>query len=210
MNKEYYVLNLEEPASPGFVSSSKIYIGSEQELKIVAKNFEKKNQYIETANAILNYFNGNHSATHNIAYNTQKVLLPVCVEAEHKTNFCKYKWTHYNIWGFPYEMQCDDALIHQIIFKYDNKYYRCVRAWLKNLQYESISGSINYLRGGFWGNASILDVSTDSITEEDFTFNNLLFVEEEKYEDVSTAIEDLGIDTKIELKRICDEIFADG
>ena len=33
---------------------------------------------------------------------------------------------------------------------------------------------------------------------------------QEKYEDVSTAIEDLGIDTKIELKRICDEIFADG
>ena len=58
-------------------------------------------------------------------------------------------------------------------------------------------------------NAVILNVATDSETE-DFIFNNLLYVEEEKYDYISAAIEDLGIDTKIELRRICDEIFADG
>lgn len=209
MNKEYYILHLEEPALPGFVSGEKIYVGTEAELRNVATNMENKEQYLETAKSIHDYFNGNQSAKHSIAYNIQNVLIPINVEAECKTSFNQYQWTHYNIWGFPYEMKCDNTLIHQIVFKYENRFYRCVRAWLKNLQYKSVSGSVNYLKGGFWGNAVILDVATDSETE-DFIFNNLLYVAEEKYDDISAATEDLGIDTKIELKRICDEIFADG
>ena len=63
---------------------------------------------------------------------------------------------------------------------------------------------------GFWGNYSILDVS--KVPEKDeFTFNNLLYVEEDCYEsDISSAINDMLLEEKIEFKRICDEIFADG
>ena len=45
---------------------------------------------------------------------------------------------------------------------------------------------------------------------EDFIFNNLLYVEEEQYDDLSTAINVMLVDEKIKLQRICDEIFADG
>ena len=41
-------------------------------------------------------------------------------------------------------------------------------------------------------------------------FNNLLYVEEEQYDDLSTAINVMLVDEKIKLQRICDEIFADG
>ena len=66
------------------------------------------------------------------------------------------------------------------------------------------------MSGGFWGNYSILDISRVPGKDE-FTFNNLLYVEEEHYEsDISSAINDMLLEEKIEFKRICDEIFADG
>lgn len=210
LSEKYYVFQLDDPATPGFCSFNKLYVGTEETLKAVASNLEKSGSYPETARALRDYFKGNHSAEHRIAYRTQKVLVPIKIESEHKKFFENKKWTHINIWGFPYEMKCDSALIHQIVFNYDGNTYRCVRAWLKNLCYESVGGNWNPLNEGFWGNDSILYVASvpDST---DFTFTNLLYVEESHYEDdVPTAINDMLTDEKIELKRICDEIFADG
>lgn len=210
MSEKYYVLMLTDPATPGFCSFNKMYVGTEETINTVANNLEKAGHYPETVSALRNYFKGNHSAEHSVAYQRQKILVPVKIESEHKISFDSKKWTHINIWGFPYEMKCDSAIIHQIVFKYDGKIYRCIRAWLKNLCYESFGGNWNELSGGFWGNYSILDVSR--VPEKDeFTFNNLLYVKEEHYEsDISSAINDMLLEEKIEFKRICDEIFADG
>ena len=210
MSEKYYILDLDDPATPGFCSFNKMYVGTEGTINMVANNLEKDGQYPETVQAIRNYFKGNHAAEHNIAYRNEKVLVPITIESEHKTSFTSKKWTHINIWGFPYEMKCDSALVHQIVFSHNGTTYRCVRAWFKNLCYESFGGNWNRLNGGFWGNASVLDVS-EVPGSEDFTFNNLLYVEEEHYEkDVPSAVEDMLNEKKIEFKKICDEIFADG
>ena len=186
-----------------------MYVGTEETILQVASNLEKAERYTDTVTAIRSYFKGNLDAEHNIAYRNQKVLIPIKIEKVHKTRFANYKWTHTNIWGFPYEMKCDSAIIHQIVFRDKNKIYRCIRAWLKNLCYESFGDTWNPLDSGFWGNASILDVAKMP-NAEDFIFNNLLYVEEEQYDDLSTAINVMLVDEKIKLQRICDEIFADG
>ena len=209
MSEKYYILRLDDPAKPGFCSFDKMYVGIEEAVLSVANNLEKNNSYPETVAAIRSYFKGNHAVEHRIAYRNHKVLIPITIESEHKTSFENYKWTHTNIWGFPYNMKCDSAMIHQIIFKFDGKFYRCIRAWLKNLCYESYGGNWNPLRSGFWGNDSILYVATTPHTD-DFVFSNLLFVEEEHYEDFPTAFNDMLVDEKVGLQRICDEIFADG
>lgn len=210
MDEKYYVFQLDDPACPGFCSFNKIYVGTEATLNVVANNLEKEQHYPETVAALRSYFKGNTKATHNIAYSEMKILTPIKIASEHKTAFDKKRWTHINIWGFPYEMKCDAGMIHQIVFKYENKYYRCIRAWLKNLCYESVGGEWHQLTGGFWGNASILDVAHASDTA-DFTFNNLLYVTEETYKgDLHTAIDDMLKEDKISMKGICDEIFADG
>lgn len=210
MGEKYYMLNLDDPATPGFCSFNKLYVGTEETINTVANNLEKAGQYPETVQAIRSYFKGNHAAEHRIAYRTEKVLVPITVDSEHKTSIENRRWIHINIWGFPYEMKCDSAMFHQIIFTKKETTFRCVRAWLKNLCYESFGGNWEKLNGGFWGNASILDISMVP-GSEDFTFNNLLYVEEEHYEnDAVSAINDMLNDEKIELKKICDEIFADG
>ena len=209
MSEKYYILRLDDPAKPGFCTFDKMYVGTEETILQVASNLEKAERYTDTVTAIRSYFKGNLDAEHNIAYRNQKVLIPIKIEKEHKTRFANYKWTHTNIWGFPYEMKCDSAIIHQIVFRDKNKIYRCIRAWLKNLCYKSFGGTWNPLDSGFWGNASILDVAKMP-NAEDFIFNNLLYVEEEQYDDLSTAINVMLVDENIKLQRICDEIFADG
>lgn len=210
MSEKYYIFQLDDPATPGFCSFNKLYVGTEADLMHVANNLEKENHYPETVAALRSYFNGNRDATHRIAYSTMKILTPIDIESEHKISFGEKKWTHINIWGFPYEMKCDSGITHQIVFKHDDKYYRCIRAWLKNLCYESVNGEWHQLTDGFWGNYSILDVSFMP-DKKNFTFNNLLYVIEEIYEDeVKKAIDDLLLEEKIEMKGICDEIFADG
>lgn len=210
MNNEYYILHLYEPACPAFCSFDKLYVGSKAEILMVADNLEKSSDYENTAKAIRSYFSGDKSAMHNVAYHNQKILVPITVDAEYEHTFSNKEWTHTNIWGFPYNMKCDSGKAHQIVFTYNSRVYRCVRAWFKNLCYESISGAWNMLDGGFWGNAAIIDIiRTDG--QSDFTFNNLLYVEEEVYDEGSTtATDDIRFEEKIEFQKICDEIFADG
>ena len=209
MAENYYIFRLDDPAKPGFCSFDKMYVGTKTTLNIVTNNLEKEQDYPETVEVLRSYFNGNYKATNNIAYSEMKILTPIKIVSEHETVFGKKCWTHINIWGFPYEMKCDSGLIHQIIFKHDKKYYRCIRAWLKNLCYESVSGDWHRLTDGFWGNAAVLDV-TFTPDSTDFTFNNLLYVVEEIYDDLLAASDDITNIDKITMKGICEEIFADG
>lgn len=207
---KYYIFHLDEPAAPGFCSFDKMYVGTEKEMMTVASNLEKKDYYEDTVSAIRDYFKGNINAEHNIAYKNRKVLKPVKIEAEHKSSFDNMRWSHTNIWGFPYEMKCDLTILHQIVFRFEGRVYRYIRAWMKNLSYEISKGEWQPLDSKFWGNAAVLDVSTNPGTN-DFTFNNLLYVAEEIYDsDLKQAIDDMCNDSKIELQKICDEIFADG
>ncbi|MGM9632361.1 MAG: hypothetical protein ACI3XL_04640 [Eubacteriales bacterium] len=105
-------------------------------------------------------------------------------------------------------MKYDSGLIHQIIIKYEGKYHRCVRAWMKNLCYESTVGEWEMLSGGFWGHGFLLDITGNK--EKDFTFNNLLYVIEESYNKMSDAIDSLGKTDLFDFKAIYDEVFADG
>ena len=209
MNEKHYIFQLDDPACPGFCSFNKMYVGTEETLNVVANNIDKEESYPETAAALRSYFKGNTEATHSVAYSEMKILTPIKIASEHKIAFDQKLWTHINIWGFPYEMKCDSGMTHQIVFKHKNKYYRCIRAWLKNLCYESVAGDWQQLTDGFWGNRSILDVALVP-DNTDFTFNNLLYVVEETYDDLQAAIDDIVLEGKINMKGICDEIFADG
>ncbi|MBE6701181.1 MAG: hypothetical protein E7582_04760 [Ruminococcaceae bacterium] len=207
MSDKYYILNLYDPATPGFCSFSKLYIGTQAEILKAIKNLEVDSDSNNTAKAVKEYFNGNTAATHNVAYQEVPVLTPIEIIAEHGMELNHYKWTHINMWGFPYYMKCDRARVHQIVFEHDGMIHRFVRGWFDNLSYKGDFGDWSELKDGFWGNAAILDVTTYA---DNFTFNNLLYVKAENYESAAGAIDDLQKKNKLEFRSICDEIFADG
>lgn len=207
MSKQYYVLKLFEPATPGFCSSDKIYIGTEDELRAVAIRMLETGDYCESAKAIFEYFRGNKAATHNL-YREIPILEPVEYKSELTTQVGETVQEHLNCWQWPYVMRFDSGIIHQVIIKYEKKYYRCTRVWLKNLSYETVSGHWEKLIDRFWGNAFVLDV-TNGIGK-DTTFNNILYVTEESYARLCDAVESLGKADLFKFKAIYDEVFGDG
>ena len=52
MTDKYYALKLWDPATPGFCSFSKVYIGTEEELKTVVARMKKAEEYEDTQEAI--------------------------------------------------------------------------------------------------------------------------------------------------------------
>ena len=89
-----------------------------------------------------------------------------------------------------------------------SSYYRCVRAWFKNLCYESVSGKWTLMGDFYLGPAYLFDVKDEP--GEGRTMNNLLYVAEEVYAKLEDAEDKLLSEEHLVFKGFCDDIFADG
>ena len=209
MNEEYYVLHLWDSGTPAFVSCDKMYIGTEAEIRTAIEAMKKSDTGSrETIDAVERYLSGDKTATHNIAYNEIPILEPCIRIASSTLTLGEYSWEHINVWGFPYIMKCDSAEVKQIIIKYKRKYYRCVRAWFKNLCFESVIKKRTLLGDFYLGPAYLFDVKDK--TDEGRTMNNLLYVAEEVYAKLEDAEDKLLSEEHLVFKGFCDDIFADG
>lgn len=206
-NNQYYAFYLWDPATPSFVSSDKLYIGSKNELLRVAKQIEKRGGYPDTAKAIYDFFEGKTNAVHNVAYRDIPILTPVEIIEKSKMEITSHKWDHLNVWGFVYEMRFESATVSQIVISHNNKYFRCIKAKFKDLQYRVAMEK--------WGPAGDVIFGNDCVVESKkkdghLYFGNVLYV----VEDTSTEKEELSArindESKIIYKNIVDEIMGDG
>ena len=208
MAEEFFMLQLDDLAAPGFYSGRKPFIGSKQELLSVADRLTALNQYPETAKAIKEYFSGNHSAAHTVAFHTIPVLEKVDLIYSCRYSLPAKRWEHLNIWGCPYELRITEGEISQVLVRYEDSLMRCIRASLHNLSYLGLDNTWQLLRGTVWGQAAIMDVTF--LSEEHFVMNNLLYVVEDTHSDEEEAIEMMNQPELIQLSSFCDEVFADG
>ena len=209
MKEKYFVLKLWDYGTPAFVSFDKMYVGTESEIRAVIEAMKKSPKGSEeTVEAAERYFAGDKTATHHIVYSEIPVLEPCTCIASSLLSLGAYAWEHTNVWGFPYSMKCDSAEIKQILIKYKRKYYRCVRAWFKNLRYKSVSGKWNLMGDFYLGPAYLFDVKEEP--NEGRTMNNLLYVAEEIYAKLEDAEDKMLSEEYLIFKGFCDDIFADG
>lgn len=206
--KMHYVLKLWEPATPAFCSSGKIYVGSKDDLLSVAEAMKGEDGNSETEAAIRNYFAGDHTAVHHIAYQEIPILTPVRVLASSHLVLPEKSWEHMNVWGCPYEMRYASAEIDQIVIKYEGAYHRCVKARLIDLSYKGITDEWVKAGGAIWGNACVL--KTERLPTGNTAFKNLLYVQEDSSEEKEPLVEKLCQPESVILDRLCDEIFGDG
>ena len=208
MTEKYYVLNLWNYGTPAFVSFDKMYVGTEAEIRTAIESMKKEGKNDETVAAVERYFTGDTTATHNIAYRDIPVLEQCRRVASSTLTLGEYSWEHINVWGFPYYMKCDSADVKQILVEYKGRYYRCVRAWFKNLCYESVSGNWSLLGDFYLGPAYLFDV--DDKKGVGRFMNNLLYIAEEVYVNLNEAEDKLLSEEHLIFKGFCDDIFADG
>lgn len=207
MSEQYYVMELDEPAEASFCSFSKPFFGTLNEIETVIQVMEKDGSYEGTVAAWKDYQAGNRSTTHNVAYSERQFLRPVELITTARTVLKPRKWDHINVWGCTYPMKITGGTVYQIILKHEQKYYRCMKATLKNLQYESVSGEWTNV-GSFWGNAPVMKV--DHLKDGHSSVSNLLYVIEEEGSNLDVLVEHMLNPYEIKFDKFCDEIFADG
>lgn len=109
------------------------------------------------------------------------------------------------MWDCPYKMKFESAIVSQIIIRCEEKYHRCIRAKFTDLCYEGIKGEWRPVGSVLFGNASVIETTSDA-----GTFENLLYVLEDVSDTKDQLEADLNNPDRIIFDRIWDEIFGDG
>ena len=208
--EQYYRLELDDYATPGFVSGGKYYFTTAEGFKVWLTALERDEQmvvYFEMlSNAFRGYMDGNKEVTHTVGYNEVPFFKPATVLHYEKTCFENYQWEHINIYGFPYNMRCKRAETTHLWLECDQKYYRYVEARFANLEYESRAGEWYPLEEGFWGYPEVLT------TEDGVTWNRL--AEREKNfanrEEAEADWSAFCADPVPDFTEFCNDIFGDG
>lgn len=121
-----------------------------------------------------------------------------------------FHYTHINVWGFPYEMQAESAVVTlQYLREEDGTYLRAANVRFCHLQYESdrednekIYKDIHAKNS--WGYPGMM------IEEDDWITNRLLFAER-RFESREAMEQDMANpDQNLKLAGFFNEIFGDG
>lgn len=205
MKEPIYALALDDYATVSFCSFSKNYYGTVDEISEFISSLEN-NERIKVA--LEEYKSGNKNAEHIVAYKSTKLLTPVISHSSHIYVFEDEKWTHENIYGYPYEMHADRIEAQQIIINHNNNFLRCIKATFFNLSYQDLIRKDKLVPiKKFWGFPNLY--KTNFINKDKCIIESRFFVVEETYASYKEASDSLDIE-RITFKSLMDDIFGDG
>lgn len=117
-----------------------------------------------------------------------------------------YKVEHLNVYGWPYIMHSKMVESVHVWLKYDDRYYRCVRARMEALAYSTpeIDDGIHPLEGHSWGYPHLIEYV------KPYTFNRLYEVEK-SFDTWDEAEKDMkSFVWEIDLTEVFNDILGDG
>lgn len=182
--RDVFSVELVDCAVPGFCSNWKPYFGSIEdiaEFRRAIHRDERRKQESMTF-TIVKLYGANHQVREAGVYE------------------------HTNIWGFPYFVWWDKLESVHLWIGHNEKFYRCVRARIKNLQYDTDKDtSMKHSPGcQIWGYPHILEYRYP------FHFSRM-YVIEKVFDSEEDLLKDMdGYDGSIELKGWLDDLFGDG
>ena len=209
MDRLIYEIDLDDYSLPGFCSGTRKYYGTADEVKafVLSLNNAEGSHLENLVKAIdFNCSNG-YILRHTVEYDKGLFISPVTLIAQASFRIKAPEWMHLNIYGYPYYMKADSAIISEMIVKSRKIYVKCARAELKNLRYSihPTKGKWKKLTDGFWGFPGIIQYDPKG----DKTFSSLFFVEKESERKNDPELK-IGDPKNIDLSGFCDNIFGDG
>ena len=208
-NEQLYALCLDDYSSPSFISSEKPYIGTIEDiinlLNAIKSDELFHDKFPELFSAFDRFLKGEKNIIHNVALRKVQLLAPV-IEIDSTASYLENtKFKHINTWGFPYEMQFERTCNEHIWISYKGKYYRCIRAKIKDLKYKNSIGQYTEIDMA-WGFPRQIEF------ENNTTYNRLYVTEKvfEKQEDVLIDIENFKQNPDPIFTEILNDIFGDG
>ena len=182
--RDVFSVELYDYAMPGFCSNWKPYFGSIEDIAEFRRALHSDDR----------------RKPENMSFSSVKLY-----GAKHRTQDAGM-YEHTNIWGFPYFVWWDKLESVHLWVSHKDKYYRCMRARMKNLQYDTDEDASMKDSPGeqIWGYPHILEY------KHPFHFSRM-YVIEKVFSAEENLLEDMErFDGGIELKGWLDDLFGDG
>lgn len=179
----FYRVELPDYAKPAFVTVSKSYFGTLDDFSafFTAYNMDDKSDLREVH------------------------MTEVPVLATRSSHADDFQIEHLNIHGWPHYMSGTAMESVHVWLKYNNRYYRCIRARLTNLHYDTEpDGEPMLYTGMSWGFPAIIEYSAP------YTYNRLYETEKifDTWEEAEADIR--AFNGEVVLTEFFNDIFGDG
>ena len=200
MSEKIYHIELDDCATPAFVTFGKDYYGTMNDVEEFISKF-KPGERQELVEAFREYKQGNFNVEIPVGFWKSKMLEEVKVYGKKQMSYGEYKWEHTNIWGFPYYMKCDALQSSHYWIKDGKKLCRIIKVKFTNLQYKNTIGEYKEI-GMIWGFPHIIA----------FGRYNTLMVVEKQFETVKELKENMRLFncvSDMDFNAFCNDIFAD-
>ena len=208
--KVFYGVRLNNYFSPSFCLNHKMYFGTLNNIREFIRSMGRSEQSYMIRMAFKRYMSGETDATHSVAYIQQKLIEDVELIAEGKVKLGPTAGEFLNVWYRPQYMKFDSALVKTALIKYEDRYFRAIKASVRGLR---TSPEVNRpkeqwieLSYGFWGHPGILSSSQEGNTY--IVYSNL-YMKEKEYVTKEEALEKFHTD-EICLNCFCEDVFGNG
>lgn len=202
----YYKIELEEYATASFCSFTKSCVGDETSIKKFIEDGLKITgnsiYFMDMANAYNQYGEGIIDTKINIAHQDKVFLTEVkkiCIKHTKQSNI---NFIHKNIYGYDYYIKADSVNNDILYIESNKKYYRCIKASFRNLQYGIDNKKYKKLEM-IWGHPGVIYFDRDK------TKNRIYFIEKE-FKNKEELEKDIRNPSSINYTNFMNDIFADG
>lgn len=201
MSEKIYHIELDDCATPAFVTFGKDYYGTMADVEEFISKFDDNDRQ-DLVKAFEEYKQGNTDVEISVGFWKSKMLEEVKVYGSKELSSGEYMWEHINIWGFPYPLKCDALESKHYWIRHKKNLCRVIKAKFTNLLLENVTGNFAPITM-IWGFPHIIEFGT----------YNTLMVVEKRFETVKELKEDMKTFNSISdmnFTSFCNDIFADG
>ena len=196
----YYLMNIDDYATPGFCSADKPIIGTWNDFERLA-NEKKLSHNDNSLTELLLAYKANHNLEHEVAYHKDKLLKGVKLLDIRHVDKENYTWRHFNIWDFPYDFFAQSVEVERIMCSRYSKIYIASKITFNNIVIKSDQGNTPITHT--WGYPGIYSF------EDNFMKTTVYIVEKEFHKmEYFPALDYFNGD--IDLTKAVEEILGDG
>lgn len=210
-----------DPAVPAFVSATKDYIGTKEDMRewvrFIKNEFShgEDNEASRIAYVMEDYWSGNEHAMNRELYADVPIFSKVKEEERFETTLKRPRWTHFNTWGFEYQMRCDQCAVESFMeeeVQGDETVYKVYSRFdfinMSMLMPDRDNNSWRKMNVGFWGNPGVLRVENKD--PKSIIIYTQFWLETGEYKTKEEAEEAMKNPTTRQFATVMDEIFGDG
>lgn len=213
--EKLYSIRLIDYGCPSFISNITTYVGTKKEIESVMTELSKQDNQDYIQNAVKDYFSNGDGIVSVLYEKPAPIIENVEIKKEKSLCIDDFKYTFFNIWGCPYELQADKMEVKLLYLKIKDKYYKyCYYKFLnlgyltKNKQMEEYLQLFNKkdeLVFGrlFWGHPGV-------VVQEENATKNVLACLEKTFNNYKDLLEDYKNVEKVDCERFFFDVFGDG